>query len=72
MDKANMIHNKDLLHAINYIINLKYYCYQMKPDVNLNEPWELCGYSDEDFSGNNDTRKSVTRCIVLTNGLVIA
>ena len=44
----------------------------MKPDRNLNGKWELCGYSDMDYVGNNDTQKSVTVCIIPINGVVIA
>ena len=55
-----MSHYKALLRAINYIIDTKDYFYQMKPDVNINGPWELCGYSDADYPGDNDTWKSVT------------
>ena len=43
----------------------------MKPDVNINEPWELRGYSDVGYAEDNNTRKSVTGYIVLINGAVI-
>ena len=39
MDKANTSHYKDLIRAIKYIIDRKYYCYQMKQDRNINRPW---------------------------------
>ena len=32
----------------------------MKPDGNLNGPWELCGYSGVDYAGYNYTSKNVT------------
>ena len=51
---------KALIRAIKYVIGTKYYCYQMKPDANINVPWELCVYSDADYAGDNDTQKSVT------------
>ena len=44
----------------------------MKPDGNMNGPWELHGYSDADYTGDNYTRKSVTGCIVLINGAITA
>ena len=55
-----MIHYKALLNAIKYIIDTKYYCYQMKPDRNINVIWELHGYSDVDYEVDNETWKSVT------------
>ena len=36
-----------------------------KPDRNINGTWELHGYSDADYAGDNDTQKSVTVYIVL-------
>ena len=44
----------------------------MKPEVNLNGSWELRGYSNVDYAGDKDTRKSVTGHIVLIYWLVIA
>ena len=68
MDKENMIHYKYPLCAIKYIFHTKDYFYQMKLDVNINGPWELCIYCDADYVGDNDTNKSVTIYIVLVNG----
>ena len=44
----------------------------MKPDVNLNGPWELRVYSDVEYAGYNDTQKIVTGYIVLIDWSVIA
>ena len=60
LDKANMSHQKALLLEIKYLIYTKDYCYQMKPDMKINGPWELHVYSDADYAGDNYTRKSVT------------
>ena len=43
----------------------------MKPEGNLNVPWELCGYSDANYVGDNETRKIMTGYIILINGVVI-
>ena len=72
MDESNTSHYKALTRAIKYVINTKYYFYQMKPDRNINVPWELCGYSDVDYEGDNNTQKSVIGYIVIINGEVIA
>ena len=55
-----MSHFNGILHATKYAINTKYYFYDTKQDVNLNEPRELYGYSDADFVGDNDTQKTMT------------
>ena len=66
-----MIHYMAPLHSIRYVIVTKYYCCHIKPDVYINAPWELCGYSDADYTGDNDTCESVTRYIVIINRAVI-
>ena len=50
-----MNHFKDLLYAIKYVIYIKDYFYQMKPDGNINGSWERRDYSDEDYTGDNYT-----------------
>ena len=72
MDKANMIHYKALLRATKYVIDTKGYYHQINPYRNLNGPLELCGYSDTDCAGDNDTFKGITVYIVLIHGLVIS
>ena len=62
---------KALLRANKYVIGTKNYCYQMKPYGNINVPWELRGYCDTDYAGDNDTKKSVTGYIFLINRAVI-
>ena len=44
----------------------------MKPDLNINGPLDICGYSDADYSEDNDTQKSVTGYIVIIDREVIA
>ena len=39
MDKANMSHCLSHIRAIKYIIDTKDYCYQIKPEGNLNGTW---------------------------------
>ena len=60
MDKSNMIHYKDLLCEIKYVIITKDYCHHMKPYRNINGTWKLRGYSDTEYAGDNDTRKFAT------------
>ena len=72
MDKENMICYKYLLREIKYFIDTKYYYYQMKLCRNISLSWELRGYSDADYVGDNETRNSVKWYIVLINGEIIA
>ena len=43
----------------------------MKPDRNINGPWELHCYSGSDYAGDNGTWKSVTEYNVSINRTVI-
>ena len=66
-----MSHYKSLIHEIKYVIYARYYCYQMKLEENLNEPWELRGYSDTYCTGDNDSQKIVTGYIFIMNRVVM-
>ena len=67
-----MIHYKAILCEIKYIFDIKDYCYHMKPDGNINGLWELRGYSEADYTGDDITQKSLTGYIIIINGPVIA
>ena len=67
MTEENMIQYKDLIRETKYFIYKKYFLYYMKPDRNINGPQEPLGYSEANYAGDNETKKSVTRYIVLTN-----
>ena len=62
-----MSHYKALLRAIKYAIETKYYCFQIKPDGNINVTWKLHGYREAGYVGDNDNRKIVTGKIVIIN-----
>ena len=70
MDESNISHYKALLREINYIVDTKYYFCQMKLDGNINGPCEPHDYSEANYIGDYDTRKSVTGYIVLINTAV--
>ena len=67
MDEANMMHSKANLSVIEYVIDKKNCFFQMKPSLNLNILWQLRGYSDVDYTRDNNTPKIVTGCTVLIN-----
>ena len=67
-----MIHYKAFLHEIRYIIDTQYYFYQIKLEGKINGIWELHGYSDADYTRDNNNRKSTTGYIFLIKRLVIA
>ena len=62
-----MTHYKAIIHSIKYVIDTKYYCYQIKPYININGPCKLSGYSDTYYAVDNDTQKIMTGYIVIIN-----
>ena len=43
----------------------------MKPEGNLNGPWEIFGYSDTDSAGDNIASKIVTGYVLLIKIMVV-
>ena len=66
-----MSHYKTLIHEIKYVIDTKHYFCQKKPEVNLNVPWEICGYIHLGYARDNGTREILTGCIIIINRVVI-
>jgi hypothetical protein len=71
MDGANEAHMKGLLRVIKYVSDTQDYKLVLKPRVQ-DLKWELKGYSDSDFAGDADNRKSVSGFIIYLNGCPIA
>ena len=57
MDRSNMSQYKALLRVIKYLLDTKYYSYQMKSGRN-NRPWRKRGYSDTNYLGDIDTSEN--------------
>jgi hypothetical protein len=71
MDGANKAHMKGLLQVIKYVSDTQDYKLVLKPRVQ-DLKWELKGYSDSDFAGDADNKKSVSGFIIYLNGCPIA
>ena len=72
VDEANMSHYKSFLREIEYVINTKYYFYQIKLEGNLNTSWDIRAYSDTNYVEDNNIHKIMTGCIIIINGVGIA
>ncbi len=57
MDRANGAHKKSLYRVISFIKETQQQLLLPEPK-NEEVPWELKGYSDSDFPGDSDNRKS--------------
>jgi len=69
MDGASPAHVKELKRLIEYVIQTKESKLRIKA---LTESWELTAYSDSDFAGDKDERKSITGYVIFLSGSVVS
>ena len=72
MDGATMEQYNSLLRIIKYVIDTKNHTLKLKIDRNDKNIFNIKGYSDSDYAGNKDDRKSITGLIVYCGGVPIA
>ena len=71
MDGANKAHQKALFRAIKFVEQTQERKLVLSPMCE-NFQWEIKAYSDSDFAGDSETRKSVSGYIIYLNGAAIA
>jgi hypothetical protein len=64
---------KEMLLVIKCVLDTKEMGLRIKPKLpkSVYEPWDLVCYSDSDFAGDPDTRRSVSGCIIYVKGVPI-
>ena len=72
MDGASKEHWKMLLRTISYIRDTKGYKLEMKPNKTGQFKWEIKAFSDSDYAGDSDGRKSVSGYVIFLNGMPVA
>ena len=70
MDGAAPGHVKELKRLIQFVGNTKKKGLKMK--FSEEDPWEIVAYSDSDYAGDKEGRKSVTGMVVLISGVPIS
>ena len=63
MDGANKSHMKMLKRVIMFVINTQNRKLILKPNKDVTK-WEVKGYSDSDFAGDTDGRKSISGYVI--------
>jgi len=71
MDGATAGHVKSLHRAIKFVLDTKDQALCLAPNMNLTQKWELHAYSDSDFAGDRDKRRSVSGYIIFLAGAPI-
>ena len=72
MDKATEYHYKLMIRAAKYTCETERRCLTLKPTIDHEMIWTIRAFCDSDFSGDTDTRRSVTGYIIYLNGAPIA
>lgn len=65
---------KEMLRVIKYILDTKDMGLRIEPTLtkSADEPWDLVCYSDSDYAGDPDTRRSVSGYILYVKGVPIS
>ena len=71
MDQANQAHQKALYRVIKFVEETKEHRLVLSP-LSENFIWEMKAYSDSDFAGDTDTRKSVNGFVIYLCGAIIS
>ena len=71
MDGANDLHMKHLIRAIKYVIETRTKYLQIMPSKS-NDEWKLVGMSDSDYTGDRESRISITGFVIYFEGVLIS
>ena len=64
LDGASTYAYREMLQIIKYVLDTKDYGLRIDPIYKKNKPWDLVCYSDSDYAGDSDTRRSVSAFIL--------
>jgi hypothetical protein len=71
MDKATVAAYKEMKRLMNFVMQTKHYGLLVKPIINEKDQWDLMVYSDSDWAGDKECRRSVTGFIIYFLGAPI-
>ncbi|EJK77615.1 hypothetical protein THAOC_00541 [Thalassiosira oceanica] len=71
LDSPSDASYKEMLRVIKYVLDSKEMGLRFEPTFDRNEPWDLVGFSDSDYAGDPETRRSVTGYILYIKGVPI-
>ena len=72
MDGATKGHLKSLHRVVKYVLTTKNWRLKMNTSNNCEKDWKIKAYSDSDYGGDRDTRRSVSGYIIMVNGCVVS
>lgn len=72
MQRANRAAYKEMLRLVNFVLNTKDLGLRLEPTVGKSsDEWDLLIYTDSDWAGDKETRRSITGFIIFLMGCAI-
>ena len=71
LDGANMAAYKEMHQIIKYVLDSRDLGLQIEPIQGNEQPWELVCFSDSDYAGDPDSRRSVPGSVLYKYGVPI-
>ena len=71
MDKANEAAYKEMQRIIKFVLDTKHYGLLIEPKSEFNAPWHLKVYTDSDWAGDKNNRRSVSGFVIFLLGVPI-
>ena len=72
LDLANPTAYKELLHVFKYVLNMKKLGLNIKCTGNLNKPWKIMSFSNNDYAVDLESRRSISGFILYILGVPVA
>jgi hypothetical protein len=71
MDKANEHAFKEMKRLIKFVLDTKHYGLKLKPDGSFKGKWNLKVYTDSDWAGDKNNRRSVSGFVIFVKGVPV-
>ena len=71
LDSPSKLAVKEMYRVIKFVLDTRYYGLKIEPKKPIDECWDIVCYSDSDYGGDQDTRRSVTGYIIYLLGVPI-
>jgi hypothetical protein len=72
MDGATQAHFKYMLRICKYVVDTDFRKLLFKPEEKHDDEWHMVAFCDSDYSGDRDTRKSVSGFLIYFMGCLVA
>ena len=71
LDGSTPASYKEMLRVIKYVLDSRQLGLRLCPSGERNEPWNITCYTDSDYAGDSQTRRSVSGYIIYVHGMPV-